>query len=218
MASESLAEDSEYTLVNVTSKVAGRGWLITRKARSLVLLAIRRAASIFRIISIKLCNEYISIPWSTVVAKGVDIQITDGGSLLVGRSVTLGTNILIQARSGHICIGDATFVGHGCTIVARDSVRIGMRVLVAEYVTIRDQDHRVDATGPLVDAGFDCAPIEIDDDVWIGAKASVFRGAHIGIGAVIGAHALVKGHIPAYAIAVGVPARVKRFRRGAHAQ
>lgn len=55
-------------------------------------------------------------------------------------------------------------------------------------------------------------PCEIGNDVWIGANATVLRGARVGDGAVIGANALVRSDIPPYAIAVGVPAKVIRYR------
>ena len=54
--------------------------------------------------------------------------------------------------------------------------------------------------------------IVVDDDVWIGHHATILTGVHIGQGAVIGAGALVNSDIPPYAIAVGVPAKVIRYR------
>jgi acetyltransferase-like isoleucine patch superfamily enzyme len=54
--------------------------------------------------------------------------------------------------------------------------------------------------------------IIIEDDVWLGVNASVMDGITIGQGAIIGAGAVVTQDIPAHAIAVGVPARVIRFR------
>lgn len=53
---------------------------------------------------------------------------------------------------------------------------------------------------------------EIGNDVWIGAKAIVQSGVTIGDGAVIGAGAVVTKDIPPYAIAVGVPAKVIKYR------
>ena len=54
--------------------------------------------------------------------------------------------------------------------------------------------------------------VEIGDDVWIGAGAKILMGAKIGRGAVVGANAVVRGEIPDYAIAVGSPARVVKYR------
>jgi len=55
-------------------------------------------------------------------------------------------------------------------------------------------------------------PIVIGNDVFIGMNVTILDGATIGDGAVIGAGAVVAGDIPPYAIAVGVPARVIRYR------
>jgi phosphonate metabolism protein (transferase hexapeptide repeat family) len=52
----------------------------------------------------------------------------------------------------------------------------------------------------------------IGHDVWIGHAAIVLPGRRIGTGAVIGAGAVVTKKIPAYAVAVGNPARVIRQR------
>jgi len=53
---------------------------------------------------------------------------------------------------------------------------------------------------------------DIGNDVFIGANVTVLDGVKIADGAVIGAGAVVKDDIPAYAIAVGVPAKVVRYR------
>lgn len=54
--------------------------------------------------------------------------------------------------------------------------------------------------------------VAIGHDVWIGHAAIVLPGRSIGTGAVIGAGSVVTKDIPAYAVAVGNPARVLRQR------
>ncbi len=53
---------------------------------------------------------------------------------------------------------------------------------------------------------------QIGNDVWIGQNAVIMSGTEIGDGAIIGAHAVVKGNIPPYAVVVGNPAKVIRIR------
>ncbi len=55
----------------------------------------------------------------------------------------------------------------------------------------------------------------VGNDVWIGRGVLVNDNVTIGDGAIIGAGAVVTSDIPSYAIAVGVPAKVKRYRFGA---
>ncbi len=52
----------------------------------------------------------------------------------------------------------------------------------------------------------------IGNDVWIGTGALILSGVTIGDGAVVGAHSVVSKNIPPYAIAVGNPAVVVKYR------
>jgi virginiamycin A acetyltransferase len=56
----------------------------------------------------------------------------------------------------------------------------------------------------------------IGHDVWIGTGATILPGARIGHGVIVGAGAVVAGHVPAYAVIAGNPARVVRQRFDAH--
>lgn len=55
-------------------------------------------------------------------------------------------------------------------------------------------------------------PVNIGHDVWIGQNVLILSGVVIGTGAIVGAGSLVAKDIPPYAIAVGNPAKVIRFR------
>jgi len=55
-------------------------------------------------------------------------------------------------------------------------------------------------------------PIYIGNDVWIGARAIIMDGVHVGNGAVIACGAVVTHDVPPYAIVAGVPAKVIKFR------
>ncbi len=52
----------------------------------------------------------------------------------------------------------------------------------------------------------------VGNDVWIGERATIRGGVKIGSGAIIGTNAMVAKDIPPYAIAVGNPARVVKYR------
>ena len=59
--------------------------------------------------------------------------------------------------------------------------------------------------------------VVIGNDVWIGCGAKILSGVRIGDGAVVGAGAVVARDIPPYAVAVGNPAKVVKFRFGPEA-
>mgnify|MGYP002768762543 FL=1 len=65
--------------------------------------------------------------------------------------------------------------------------------------------------------GADCESLSkgdiiVDDDVWIGHRAIIMSGVHIGQGAVIGAGAVVTRDVPPYAVVAGVPAKIIKMR------
>jgi len=56
-------------------------------------------------------------------------------------------------------------------------------------------------------------PLTIGNDVWIGDSVKIMpQVTNIGDGAVIGAGSVITKNIPPYAIAVGYPARIVRYR------
>ena len=57
--------------------------------------------------------------------------------------------------------------------------------------------------------GYSCI---IGNDVWIGNDVRIIGGVKIGTGAIIGLGAIVTRNVPPYAIVVGSPAKVIRFR------
>ncbi|MFH1247330.1 MAG: CatB-related O-acetyltransferase [Candidatus Micrarchaeota archaeon] len=54
--------------------------------------------------------------------------------------------------------------------------------------------------------------VKIGNNVWLAQNAIVLPGVTIGNGAVIGANAVVTKNVPPFTIAVGVPAKVVKFR------
>lgn len=114
-----------------------------------------------------------------------------------------------MAQGGTIELGDNVFVGEWSTIVAKQRVVLGSDTLVAERVTVRDQDHKIHGVGdmPLANAGFQVDPVLIGSNVWISAGAVVLKGVHIDDGAVVAANAVVVKNVEARSVVGGIPAR-----------
>lgn len=51
-------------------------------------------------------------------------------------------------------------------------------------------------------------PVVIGDNVWLGERACILPGVHIGDGAVAAANAVVIHEVPAKVLAAGVPTKV----------
>jgi len=118
----------------------------------------------------------------------------DGGSINVGNWTAFNIGVHINAScGGNIILGDY------CLIGPRVVMRTANHRFEKKEVYIRDQGHQI-------------ADIVIEDDCWIGANVVILSGVRIGRGAVIGAGAVVTRDIPSMAIAVGVPAKVLKYR------
>lgn len=188
-------------------------YIVIRKFRS-IFLRLDNFLSTLNCYGSAIFNPALRIEKNCQFKKSIKLVATDGGSISIGKGSCLSEHVQIVAQGGHVAIGDNVFIGTGCMIVSKSSIFIGNDSLIAEYVVIRDEDHLIDSR-PIRSAGFKTTPIYIGNDVWIGCKATVLRGAYVGNRSVIGAHALVKSRIPDDMLAVGVPARVvKRLESG----
>lgn len=151
----------------------------------------------------EVCGGGQRIAWSS------RLRPTDHGGLFLGRRVAVSHDVEITVQGCIMSIGESTFIGPSTTIVARSGITIGRDVLIAERVSIRDQDHQIHGPTdmPISQSGFVCAPIVIGDGAWVGAGAVILKGVTIGKGAVVAANAVVNRDVADFEIVGGVPAR-----------
>lgn len=102
-----------------------------------------------------------------------------------------------------------TVINYNCVILDTSPVTIGANAFLAPGVCLACAGHSVDA-GQRAQGVSTSRPITIEEDVWIGAHATVCGGVTIGRGSVIGAGSVVTKDIPAGVVAVGNPCRVLR--------
>jgi len=107
-----------------------------------------------------------------------------------------------------IDLGERVFINQGCTFLDYAGIRLGDRVMVGPKVTFITNGHPVDpAERKLYLTG---APIDIAENVWIGAGATILPGVTIGRDAVVAAGAIVADDVPAASLVVGPKATVRR--------
>jgi len=118
-------------------------------------------------------------------------------------------------RIGNMQIGDNVSIHQMCYIDAAGGLKIGSDVAIAHATTIMTTDH--DYSNPLVttrDAECFLAPVEIEDDVWVGAGVRILSGITIRAHSVIAAGAVVTKDVSGNSLMVGVPARrVREIRQ-----
>jgi acetyltransferase-like isoleucine patch superfamily enzyme len=131
------------------------------------------------------------------------------GRISIGRNVHICRFVEFSVTNhAELIIEDGTFVGRGTVISAHRRVSIGANVLVAEYVSIHDNNHDTRDQNILIKCqGFEAEPMEVGDDCWIGAKAVLVKGAGLGRRCVLGAGAVLTQKLPDNTVAAGVPAQ-----------
>lgn len=114
------------------------------------------------------------------------------GRLQIGHRVVIGTGANIRAAGGVIRIGPSALLGQNVSLIAANHT-------LARHIAYRDAPWDENVTG-----------IDIGENVWIGAGATILPGVNIGDHAVVAAGAVVTTNIPAGQIWGGVPARLIR--------
>lgn len=160
-----------------------------------------------------------------------------GAKVIVGRDAVIYEKANVAAYGDAVLeIGEGSVLGD-IRIVARYGIKIGARFLSSWNVFIQDYDpHPVDpdlrrlqmeelvdglrprfgsppirGSRPALSAlwNFPGREIVIGDDVWVGANATILKGARIGNGCIIGTGSVVlKGEYPDRSVLAGNPARV----------
>ncbi|GGC51837.1 acyltransferase [Hoyosella rhizosphaerae] len=192
--------------------VASLRWVIRNKAYTPWYLV-----RYFRLLKFRMMNPHIVLRGMVFLGKNVEIHATPGlGRMEIGRWVHIGDGNAIRCHEGSLRIGDKAVFGRQNVINAYLDIEFGDASLMADWCYICDFDHVVDDINlPIKDQGIVKGPVRIGPDTWIATKVSVLRNTIVGRGCVLGAHAVVKGVIPDYSIAVGAPARVVKNRKEA---
>ena len=129
-------------------------------------------------------------------------------------SVGEGTSIMCNVhfvQYKDIYIGNHCVINDECLLDGRYGLKIGNNVDIAREALIwtcthdPHDDYHTSIGGETV----------IDDYCWIGTRAIIMPGVHIGRGAVVAAGAVVTHDVPSKAIVAGVPAKQIDVRRSA---
>ncbi|OON92457.1 MAG: hypothetical protein ATN32_09665 [Candidatus Epulonipiscium fishelsonii] len=135
------------------------------------------------------------------------------GSIKIGNNCSISRYVCIMPFGGHIKIGNNCCINPFSIIYGHGNLTIGNNVLIATQCVIIPANHKFDRLDiPIRLQGETRKGIIIEDNVWIGSNVKILDGVKIGAGAVIGSGSVVNKDIPKNAIAVGVPAKVKKYR------
>lgn len=105
-------------------------------------------------------------------------------------------------------LGERVFINQGCTFLDYAGIRIGARTMIGPRVTFITSGHPVDPEERRLYLTGE--PIDVAENVWIGAGATILPGVSIGRDAVVAAGAVVADDVPAATLVAGPKASVRR--------
>lgn len=150
-------------------------------------------------------QTYANLMKISIPRQWEDIQI--------GRDATLDDGVVLlcsgSPKKGKISIGERCYINRHTMIDAHELIEIGPDCMIGPFCYITDGDHGRNGNGRLADLGMVAAPVVLEDNVWVGAHATILKGVRIGRHAVIGAGAVVTKDVAAFSTVVGVPAKPK---------
>lgn len=131
--------------------------------------------------------------------------------LILGRPLPARVTIYPPFYTDHglnLTLAEGVFVNQNCTFLDYAGIRLAERVLVAPKVTFITVGHPVDAGNRRV--WLTGGPIDVAENVWIGAGAMILPGVSIGRDSVVAAGAVVADDVPARSLVTGTKAAVRR--------
>jgi acetyltransferase-like isoleucine patch superfamily enzyme len=180
-------------------------------------------------------NKHILVGANTIINNPKRIDISQGGRLRIGLSnvgiytkkdityinihprgslkiygsvgIGRGSKILVE-NNALLVIGENTSITGASKIIAENEIHIGSNCMISWDVQIMDTDyHKIYANGKISNSP---SSIVIEDEVWIGSRATILKGVKIGKGSIIASDSVVTKNVEPYTLVAGNPAIVKK--------
>lgn len=161
----------------------------------LLKLKLYRSIMVYLFNSIKGCK----------IAKGV---VINKDSSFTGVEIGYGTYLSTNSKILNTAIGKFCSIGPNLVCGFGIHPTNGISTSPSFYSTTSHNGITFSSTDKIIEN----KKITIGSDVFIGANVTIIDGVTIGDGAVVGAGAVVSKDIPPYAIAVGCPIMIKKYR------
>ncbi len=125
----------------------------------------------------------------------------------MGNDSTIEDFSTINNGVGDVFIGDRTRIGLGNVLIG--PVKVGNDVMFAQNVVLSGLNHSYeDISIPPSRQKVSTDPIVIEDEVWIGANATITAGVTVGKHSVVAGGSVVVKDVPPYSVVAGNPGRI----------
>lgn len=158
---------------------------------------------------------------NTSIAYPCSLQGGGSKRIIIGHHTCIQSHSILgcwekygeQVFSPSIVIGNYCSIGEYNHITACNKIVIGDGLLTGRYVYIGDNSHggfskEESFLRPIQRQLLSKGEVVIGNNVWIGDKATVLSGVHIGDNVIVAANAVVTKDVPSNSIVGGVPAAI----------
>jgi acetyltransferase-like isoleucine patch superfamily enzyme len=143
----------------------------------------------------------------TVIRYRTRIDVFPWNKFSTGSSCTIEDFVTINNGVGDVLMGNNCRIGMGNTVIG--PVRIGNDVIFAQNVVLSGLNHGYQNVNiPIKDQPVTASEIVIEDEVWVGANATIVAGTTIGKHSIIAAGSVVTKNVAPFSIAAGNPAKI----------
>jgi len=141
--------------------------------------------------------------------RNLEIRVHGKAKVKIEDNVRIDRGVrILAANKAEIVIGKGTRIGLYTVLNGGDSIKTGEKVLVSGFVYLQTSMHGFASKSLSVqDQGYDHAPVELKDDVWLGTHVVIMPGVTLGKGAVVGSNAVVTKSVDDYTVVAGIPAK-----------
>ncbi len=142
----------------------------------------------------------VTIQCKTIIRNPKNITL--GDNIHIGREVEISSEL----SAASLCIGTNSQISTKCYIDYTGNLVIGEYCTLSEEVMIQTHSHGFNPKSNPIPLS-----LEIQDNVWIGARATILHNVNvIGKNSIVAASAIVTKDVPANVIVAGNPAKVIR--------
>lgn len=146
--------------------------------------------------------------WQSTFAIAIRASIVRKMMNITGKNVSISSHVIIK-NPQNISVGNDVTINEYSFISGAGKLEIGDNVLIGHGVSIITSSHVFkDNTIPIRIQGITKSKVIIEDNCWIGAKATILPGVVIAKGTIVGAGAVVTKNTLPYSIVTGIPAKM----------
>lgn len=143
----------------------------------------------------------------SLVRRRTRMDVLPFNKFELGNDSTIEDFSTINNGVGDVFIGDRTRIGLGNVLIG--PVKVGNDVMFAQNVVLSGLNHSYeDLSLPISQQKVSTDPIVIEDEVWIGANATITAGVTVGKHSVVAGGSVVVKDVPPYSVVAGNPGRI----------